>query len=206
MDFLTAYVTLATSFLENSVKLGWPVALAWVAWLFRDVIKTKLTSLQDVDGYGVKLNFREEMVALVEEARYVAQPSAPSGTPAEPPFELTSPESVFQKDLFSTSNGTQLQLVSNDFAKLSSELRRVAGPYGYTRSGQKRFVESVLRSLVAKKVIGLDLAKQISKLRDLRNIAVDNPENISEEEYSKYSELVAGAIAELKKLDSITEL
>lgn len=204
MDFLTAYVTLATSFMENLVKLAWPVAVLGVAWLFRGVIAEKLIALQGVDGYGMKLTFGEKVEVLAERAKYVADVAEPSEMPAEPLFEPKQPENASQNDLSSVINGAHVRLVTSHFSELVSELRRVAGPHGYTRSGQKRFVESVLKSLLVKKVIGLDLAQQISQLRELRNMAVHNPENITDEEYYRYFELVAGATEELKKLEPLT--
>ena len=206
MDFLTAYVTLATSFMENLVKLGWPVAVVGVAWFFRDVIKVKLTSLQGVDGYGVKINFREEIAAVSERAHYVAEPSATFKILAKPILDPKRPESGPQDGLGIVLNGAQLLMVSHYFSQLTSELRRVAGRHGYTKWGQKRFVESMLKSLLDKRVIGLDLAKQISELRKLRDLAQHNPEDITEEELTRYFELVAGAILELRKIAPRSDL
>lgn len=203
MDFLTAYVTLVTSFLENSVKLGWPIAAAWVAWLFRDAIKAKLASLKGMNGYGMNLDFDHRMEVFVEKARYIAEPTGFTDMPAEPPIKSAPPQEVCQTEPENLPVLARSHAISSAFSDLVSELRRVAGPYGYTRSGQKRLVETMLGILLKRNKIPRDLASQIAELRALRNVAVSNPESIGVDEFAAYIEYAVGAVEELQKLEPV---
>lgn len=79
MDLLTAYVTLGTSFMENLVKLGWPVAVVLIAWLFRNELKDLSYRVKSVNGPGIGLAFMEKLYesrALAKSLEHSSESSA----------------------------------------------------------------------------------------------------------------------------------
>lgn len=170
--------------------IAWPVTVGLALWWFRDQIKEKIAALHIWSGMGVNVTFRGGLTEVERLAHEVTQKGVNRSDPEQQP----STESDGRDEPYignssvnpSPKTAAGSRIIDEDFRQLAAELRRKAGSFGYTRSGQKRYVGSMVQDLTEAGKMAPELGRMVLALRDLRNVAAASPFAISADDVIRY--------------------
>jgi len=195
---------------KNNVALveaiAWPIVAFSVIWMFRRQIAVKIADMASYEGIGGKVGFHKAMdVAGKSDSGVIVlgddKPAA-TGLDKEPNPQSSADQQkrlsdtkMAVQDLVSdfihsgapAGSGTMGSLIISEiFSGVAAELRRVAGTKGYTPTNRKRLVGSMLDDLMEARAINPDLATEVRKLLELRNIAWSQPKTITLKDAERY--------------------